>query len=178
MLQGITPARSVTSSRNAVDLLTDCHQKIRHFTQVVQKLAHAEGSPLPEISAAAEGAYRYFTVSLPLHEADEEESLHPRLLAHGGPEVTTALDAMFHQHQAIDDLVQRLLPVLRLVASNPAALPQAHGELCTFSKTLLEVFRGHLDLEEKVIFPAVAQTLSSASQSELLAEMQQRRKQG
>jgi hypothetical protein len=73
MLQGITPARSVTSSRNAVDLLTDCHQKIRHFTQVVQKLAHAEGSPLPEISAAAEGAYRYFTVSLPLHEADEEE---------------------------------------------------------------------------------------------------------
>lgn len=176
MLQEITPARSAASSRSAVESLVDCHKKIRHFTSVVQRLAHAEGSALPEISAAAEAAYRYFTVSLPLHEADEEDSLHPRLKS-AGPEVQSALDAMCHQHEAIDDMIERLLPVLRLVAGNPAALPQAHGELCTLSKALSEVFQGHLDLEEKVIFPAV-QTLSAASQSELLAEMQDRRKQG
>ena len=85
---------------------------------------------------------------------------------------------MVHQHQAIDDLVERLLPVLMLVASNPAELPQAHGELCTISKALAEVFHGHLELEEKVIFPAVAQKLSALRKRELLAEMQQRRKQG
>jgi hemerythrin-like domain-containing protein len=178
MLQGITSAPSATSSRNVVDLLIDCHQKIRHFAAVVQKLAHAEGASLSEISSAADSAYRYFTVSLPLHEADEEESLHPRLLSRGEQELAAALDSMCHQHQAIDDLIERLLPVLRLVASNPAALPQAHAELCTLSKALLEIFQGHLELEEKVIFPAVARTLSSTSQSEMLAEMQQRRKQG
>jgi hemerythrin-like domain-containing protein len=178
MLQSIASSHSARPSQNAVELLASCHQKIRHFTSVVSKLAHAEGSPLSEISAAADSAYRYFTVALPLHEADEEESLRPRLLELSAPEVTNALDAMVHQHQAIDDLIERVVPVLMLIANNPAKLPQAHGELCTISKALTEIFQGHLELEEDVIFPAVLQKLSAISQEGLLQEMQERRKQG
>lgn len=178
MLQSITSSHSAIPSQNAVDLLASCHQKIRHFTSVVSKLAHAEGSPLPEISAAADSAYRYFTVALPLHEADEEESLRPRLSELAAPEIIHALDAMVHQHEAIDDLIERLVPILMLIANNPAKLPQTHGELCTISKALMEIFKGHLELEEGVIFPAVLQKLSAASQEGLLQEMQERRKQG
>lgn len=178
MLQGIKSASQSAKSESAVELLTGCHDRIRHFTAVVRNLAHAEGSPLPDISSAAESAYRYFTVALPLHEADEEESMRPRLLQSSAPEITGALDAMTHQHQAIDDLIERLLPLLVLLSNSPSKLPDAHGELCTISKALDEVFRGHLDLEERVLFPAITNQLGPEAQIGILREMQARRKQG
>jgi hemerythrin-like domain-containing protein len=178
MLQAIKSLNAPQKKETAVDLLVGCHDRIRHFTSVVSRLAHAEGTALPEISAAAQSACRYFTVSLPLHEADEEESLRPRLYELGQPQVTAALDAMTHQHHAIDDLVERMVPLLTLLSNNAAKLPELHGELCTIAKTLDEVFRGHLDLEEKVLFPAVISELSEDSQGEMLREMQGRRKQG
>lgn len=177
MLHGITPARSA-GRENAVDLLISCHDRIRHFMSVVRKLAHAEGSPLREISGAADSAYRYFTVALPLHEADEEESVRPRLEEHGSTEARSALEAMTHQHQAIDDLVERLMPLLLLLSHNPAQLPELHGELCTLSTALSDIFQRHLELEEKHIFPALETALSLESRDALLGEMQQRRKQG
>jgi iron-sulfur cluster repair protein YtfE (RIC family) len=178
MLHGIKSLNAAAKQETAVDLLVGCHDRIRHFTSMVSKLAHAEGTALPEISAAAQSAYRYFSISLPLHEADEEYSLRPRLSDVGNEQVAGALDAMTHQHHAIDDLVERMLPLLTLLATNPAKLPEVHGELCTIAKALDEAFRGHLELEEKVLFPSVVSQLSADSQSGLLQEMQARRKQG
>ncbi|ABF39552.1 Hemerythrin HHE cation binding protein [Candidatus Koribacter versatilis Ellin345] len=178
MLHGIKSLNPTTKNETAVDLLVGCHDRIRNFTSVVRKLAHAEGSTLEEISTAASSAHRYFTVSLPLHEADEEESLRPRLRENGSAEIVAALNAMTHQHHGIDDLVERLIPILVLLSSNPAKLPEVHGEMCSLSKALDEVFRGHLDLEETVLFPAVSNRLSPVEQGAMLAEMKQRRKQG
>jgi iron-sulfur cluster repair protein YtfE (RIC family) len=178
MLHEITSSNSRTQPESAVDLLTGCHNRIRHFTAILRKLAHAEGSPLDEISSAADSAYHYFTVALPLHEADEEESVRPRLLKNATPEIRAALDAMTHQHEAIDDLIERLMPVLVLVSNTPAKLLDAHGELCKLSTTLAELFAGHLKLEEEVLFPALASSLSVQAQSALLVEMQTRRQQG
>jgi iron-sulfur cluster repair protein YtfE (RIC family) len=178
MLNKISPLNSGTKPESAVHLLTGCHDRIRHFTAIVRKLAHAEGSPLNEISGAADAAYRYFTVALPLHEADEEESVRPRLLENSTPEIAAALDAMTYQHQAIDDLIERLMPVLVLLSNNPAKLLDAHGELCKLTTTLSELFEGHLKLEEEILFPALASALSAQAQSALLAEMQTRRQQG
>ncbi len=178
MLHGIKPLNPTPNTETAVDLLVGCHDRIRNFTSIVRKLAHAEGSPLEEISTAAVSAHRYFTISLPLHEADEEESLRPRLRAAGSAEVVAALDAMTHQHHGIDDLVERLLPILVLLSSNPAKLPEVHGEMCSLSKALDEIFKGHLELEERVLFPAVSERLSPEQQSAILSEIKQRRKQG
>ncbi len=172
MLHSITTKS--TKTETAVGLLIGCHDRIRHFTGMVRKLAHAEGEPEAQIASAAEAALRYFSLSLPLHEADEEESMRPRLLATRDVQVAAALDAMTHQHQAIDDLLERMMPLLTLLANHPAKLPETHAELCSLSKALDEVFRGHLDLEETVLFPA----LGPEMQDELLLEMQQRRKQG
>src|SRR3954463_6254580 len=134
MLHGIKSLNHAPKSETAVDLLVGCHDRIRNFTSIVRKLAHAEGSALEEISTAAASAHRYFTVSLPLHEADEEERLRPRLYHAGDDRVTAALDAMTHQHHGIDDLVERLIPILVLLGSNPAKLPEVHAEMCSLSK--------------------------------------------
>jgi len=179
MLNQISPAHSSTKAENeAIDLLVGCHQRIRHFTSVATKLAHAQGATHEEIRRAAEAVFRYYSVSLPLHEADEEDSLTPRLRKVGDERVQHALAAMHDQHMAIDDLLERLLPLLRMVGNNPATLADAGGEMCSITKALSEMFAAHLQLEEEVIFPAIPAQLTEDDRTKLISEMQERRKQG
>ena len=179
MLNQITPPRpSNQPPEDALDLLLGCHQRIRHFTATAKNLAHAQGATHDEIRMAAAGVHRYYSVSLPLHEADEEDSVRPRLDALDDERVHHALAAMHDQHQAIDESIERLLPLLQMVQRNPAALEQAGGEMCTITKGLEEIFSAHLQLEEEVIFPAIRAHLPSGDRTAILAEMQARRQQG
>ena len=118
-----TPRPAKQPPEDALDLLTGCHQRIRYFTAAAIKLAHAQGASPEDIRQAAAGVHRYYSVSLPLHEADEELTLRPRLDAVGSERVRHALAAMHDQHQAIDELIERLLPLLMLVERNPDTLP-------------------------------------------------------
>ncbi len=179
MLNQITsPRLSNQPAEDVVDLLIGCHQRIRHFTATAAKLAHAQGTSPEDIRQAAAGVRRYYSVSLPLHEADEEDTLRPRLDAVGDERILHALVAMHDQHQAIDELIERLLPLLLLVEGNPDALPSVGGEMCLIAKALEETFAAHLQLEEDVIFPAIRTSLDEESRAAMLAEMQARRKQG
>ena len=75
MLNQITPVRPANEPpEDAVDLLIGCHQRIRHFTAVAVKLAHAQGATADEIRQAAAGVQRYYSVSLPLHEAPTKKT--------------------------------------------------------------------------------------------------------
>lgn len=179
MLNQISPAKpEKNKTEDAVDLLTGCHARIRHFTGVAVKLAHAQSASTDEVRQAAEAVHRYYSVSLPLHEADEEQTLHPKLAATAEERMHHALLAMTDQHQVIDELLERLLPLLVMVKSNPETLGEAGGEMCAITKALDEVFRGHLQMEEEIIFPAIRSVLPAEVQADILREMQQRRKQG
>lgn len=178
MLNQIAPLTSQPKSEDAVDLLLGCHQRIRHFTSVAVKLAHAQGAEADEIAQAAAGVHRYYSVSLPLHEADEDQTLRPRLGAVADDRVRHALLAMGDQHQAIDELIERLLPLLVMVKNNPDTLHAVGGEMWSITKALDEMFRAHLQMEEEVIFPAIRNVLPQSTQTEMLHEMRQRRKQG
>src|SRR5664280_1181534 len=180
MLNQIAPLTSLQpqSPEDAVDLLVGCHQRIRHFTGVAVKLAHAQGAAPEEIAQAAAGVHRYYSVSLPLHEADEDQTLQSRLRAVADEQVRHALLAMGDQHQAIDELIERLLPLLVLVTNNPDTLAEVGGEMCSITKALEEIFRAHLQMEEEIIFPAIRQALPESTRAEILREMQERRKQG
>jgi iron-sulfur cluster repair protein YtfE (RIC family) len=181
MLQNIKlPAAAKAEPSTPSELLLACHQRIRHFSGVAVKLAHAHGVAENEIVQAAAGLHRYFSVSLPLHEADENLSLHPRLRRAVPPEELAgpAADAMLDQHQAIDELVERLIPLWILLKSGPEKLPEASAELCALSARLNELFQAHLKLEEETIFPAIDKYLSPEDQGAIVREMQERRQQG
>jgi iron-sulfur cluster repair protein YtfE (RIC family) len=179
MLHQITPPRSPNQPpEDALELLAACHVRIRHFAAAAVKLAHAQAATPEELQMSAAGAYRYFTVSLPLHEADEEDTLRPRLDAVADDRVLHALTAMHDQHQAIDELIERLLPLLLLVERNPAAIHDAGAEMCSLTHGLQELFAAHLKLEEEVIFPAIRDLLPQNEQAAMLQEMKQRRQQG
>ena len=173
-----TPRPSNQAAEDSFYLLMGCHERIRHFTATANKLAHAQSASAFQIRQTADGVYRYYSVSLPLHEADEEVTVRPRLDAVADARVRHALAAMHDQHLAIDELIERLLPLLQLVERNPAALQETGGEMCAITKALDEVFGAHLQLEEEVIFPVIRLALSEQARTEMLAEMKARRKQG
>src|ERR1700757_3304411 len=172
MLNQMSRAPSQPKTEGPVDLLTGCHDRIRHFTGVAVKLAHAQGAAPEEIRQAAARVHRYYTVSLPLHEADEEQTLRPRLEAIADEKVRHALHAMGDQHMAIDELLERLLPLLVMVRNNPDALPAAGAEMCAITKALDELFRAHLQMEEEAIFPAIRGGLVETIRDEMLRETQ------
>jgi iron-sulfur cluster repair protein YtfE (RIC family) len=173
-----TPRQAKLPPEDALDLLTGCHQRIRHFTAAAIKLAHAQGASPEDIRQAAAGVHRYYSVSLPLHEADEESTLRPRLDAVANERVRHALIAMHDQHLAIDELIERLLPLLMLIERNPDILHDAGSEMCSITKALEDLFAAHLQLEEEVIFPAIRESLADHDRTAMLAEMQARRQQG
>jgi iron-sulfur cluster repair protein YtfE (RIC family) len=177
MLNQISTLTAQPKTEDAVDLLIGCHQRIRHFTGVAVKLAHAQGAAAEEVVQAAAGVHRYYSVSLPLHEADEEVSLRPRLDTIADQKLHHALMAMTDQHQAIYDLLERLLPLLQMVQTNPQTIHAAGSEMCSITKGLEEMFAAHLQLEEEVIFPSIRGSLPESIRAEMLREMKLRRNQ-
>ena len=73
-----TARRAPTDSDDVASLLLGCHQRIRHFTTLALNLSRPDVPPA-QVAAAAAAVYRYYSQALPLHEADENESVYPRL---------------------------------------------------------------------------------------------------
>src|SRR5512135_3248017 len=112
MINNIGFGTTEPTDPDPVDMLLACHSRIRNFTAIAHRLAEAKGAAAAEIANAAEAVHRYYTVALPLHEADENETVYPRLraamTAAGAP--PEAVEAMVEQHGPIDALVAELVP--------------------------------------------------------------------
>jgi hypothetical protein len=67
---------SVAETGDVVDLLLACHERIRFFIDLAIRIADTTDASNEEIREAAARVVRYFSESLPLHVADEEESIH------------------------------------------------------------------------------------------------------
>ncbi len=158
-------------------LLLGCHQRIRHFTGMAVRIADSPAAPSDEIRAATEAIVRYFTIALPVHEADENESISPRL-RHAVPAsdlVAKAVETMVSQHQAIDELLESLVPLWQTVQSQPAELIELAPELKRLTNRLRLHMAAHLAMEEDVIFPALEKLLSAGERQAIETEMHARR---
>jgi iron-sulfur cluster repair protein YtfE (RIC family) len=161
---------------DAVDLLRECHDRIRRFTRMAEWLADAGDAPHTAVKETAEAVLRYFTEALPRHSADEEQSIAPRLLATRAPiELREAVAAMTRQHEPIEQTLAALAPLWRQVAATPASLPACAAQMERHVNQLKALWDPHLHLEETLIFPAIRARLSPAALEEILKEMRARR---
>lgn len=123
-------------------------------------------------------ALRYFRESAPKHTADEEESLFPRLQLVPDEEVKAALakveelerdhreaDAL---HRRVDELGSAWLQADELGASELADFRNAVARLG-------EIYPDHIEVEDRMVFPAAARSLSPKQKAEIAAEMAGRR---
>src|SRR5947209_5155592 len=97
-------------------LLLACHERIRHFLALAGQLCES-AAPAAEVAAAAAAVHRYFTVALPLHALDEDESLAPRLLRLDLPAaVRAAIGPMTAQHGPIEAAIEAAAPLWQALA--------------------------------------------------------------
>lgn len=159
-------------SGDVVDALLECHDRIRTFTALARAAGERSASR-GEISDACERVERYFTVALPLHVTDEEESLAPRLRGRS-PGIDGALAAMHQQHAEHDAGVRELVSAAAALRAAPDEADRRE-RLAAAARELERAFAGHLRLEEEVLFPALRQLLAPADLDAIAREMRARR---
>lgn len=164
-------------------MLSDCHRRIERFLDGLLKVAAAGGGLLDAPQREAlDTALRYFDGMGAKHNADEEDSLFPRLrvaieatgdatgeaILSGLARLEAEHEAAASAHAAVRELGQRWLTDARL----PAADAERFMALLT---ELREVYREHIRFEDEVVFPYAARMLAVAQLAEVGQEMADRR---
>lgn len=171
MLHSIGPR---ASPENLVDLFLECHQRIRTFVHLAEKVGRRYELPQPEVIDTCQRCERYFTEALPLHVEDEEKSLLPRLRG-VGQDVNNALATMHEQHIEHEPLLRALLESLQSDRSEPDL--RQHRELLTAGAAQLALeLEKHLTLEEQIIFSAARSRMPLDAQDLVLQELRARRR--
>lgn len=159
-----------------VTALAECHDRIRSFSALACRLAEPSAieAGSEQVAEAAEAVRRYFVLALPLHVADEEQTLMP-LLAGRDAAVDAAFEKMAREHAEHQPAVAALVEACDRIAREPAELPRMRERLEAVAQPLNAAFHAHLGLEESTIFPAILRLLSPAEQEEVKAAMRSRR---
>lgn len=161
------------SEDDVVGLLLGCHQRIRHFCGVARNLGMRADLPDAEVRSACDAVLRYFTVALPLHVLDEEQSVLPRLLAHA-PGLKPTLQQMESQHARQDPLVEALVDAVTALRAAPQDAVHRRS-VAQAAEALSRDFAEHLVMEEALLFPAIRRELSEAEQLQIRQEQRERR---
>jgi hemerythrin-like domain-containing protein len=159
---------------DAVALLLECHGRIRSFLDLARRLGAAQDVPADVVADAAGRLHRYFSLALPLHARDEEESVLPRI-AGREPDLDRELEAMRREHAEHQEPLRRLLGASVVLASSPSRLTDLAPAFVEAARDLSGHFEVHLAREESVIFPAARRLLGPAADAEIVAEIRARR---
>jgi hemerythrin-like domain-containing protein len=167
-------AKPQSNFSDPIGLLTDCHRRIERFLGVlVRVVTDVRGGELSgEQRVALDTALKYFREAAPKHTADEEETLFPRLRAAG--HALADLDTLHEDHGRAD---RAHAEVDRLGREwlDRALAPAETSKLATLLTELAALYRAHIDVEEKSIFPLAVQVLPAEERAAMGKEMAGRR---
>ena len=167
---GIRPKKP---AGDLVDLLGECHGRIRSFAALARRLGETTSVPSDEVIDAASRVRRYFREALPLHVRDEEETIVPRLRGRDAV-LDETLAAMCSEHRGHEAPLAELLAICDELVEHPEKHAERAAALADLSRRLEEEFEHHLAAEERVIFPALAK-LDPGTRDAMVAELRARR---
>jgi hemerythrin-like domain-containing protein len=168
---------------NPLGLLSDCHRRIEKFLELLLFVTRAAGGRVlnEEQREALITGLRYFRQAAPLHTADEETSLFPRLreLAQSGDAIAKQAiavmqrleddhDAADIRHAIIDELGTRWLEEGTLDTASTAQLENELRDLRAF-------YAAHIAVEDDQLFPLAGRVLSDNTVETVGREMASRR---
>lgn len=154
-----------------VDLLAECHARIRKFLGMAHALGVTPKLSDDEARAIAGNVRKYFAVAFPHHVADEDELIAPRLIGKG---VDNILIQMHRDHVRHADSIALLVGLCDRVERDPRELPACRDELVRAAALATSFLEPHLELEERVLFPAI-RALPAAIRDAIRGDMRQRR---
>jgi len=160
-------------------LLSDCHRRIEMFLAALQGIAEViDVPPTADVIQSLESALYYFAQAAPRHNADEEDSLFPRLRQMGNCGIDSAL-------QRLDDLeAEHRWAVLlhenveRLGKQYLSQQKLSPGEIDEFRRDialLAAMYEKHISIEDDVILPLANRVLTASDKAAIGKEMAARR---
>jgi len=153
-------------------LLMACHERIERHLDGLAELVKVEDPHDPRVPPTIDALVHYFSEGLPLHGADEDLSLAPRLLALGADaELEAALSRIHDEHVRMDEALPDLLYLLSLLREGDGDVLPHLGSHHAWLDLLL---RGHMATEEANIFPRIA-ALPEAERRAIVLEIRARR---
>jgi hemerythrin-like domain-containing protein len=160
-----------------IGMLKDCHRRIEHFLGILCLVAErAKGRTLSgEEAAAIQAALHYFRVGGQRHNADEEQSLFPRMRQQCAADELKEIGALEHDHRHANHLHDE---AERLYSSwiEQGALSRAGEEaLLSATSQLKQLYEEHIRTEEQIIFPRASKSLTPESMAAIGQEFQHRR---
>ncbi len=168
----ITIGQKAPAAGDLVGHLLACHQRIRRFVALAAKAGESAAAEAEIVDACA-AVERYFERALPFHIDDEEQSIVPRLVGKRA-DVDQALRTMEAQHHAHEPLVAELLAASRSLRQLPDRAT-SRERLRVAAVRLAAELEPHLELEERVVFPAVRSLLAAEEQAQIRGEQGARR---
>ncbi len=152
-------------------LLQACHDKVRHFSTLIQRLRTHVDTHGADAQArdAAVAVRRYFTLTAPLHHEDEDVDLYPALRALGDAALVAHIDALSAEHAPLSDLWRGVQPWLDALAQGQLPAGPA-PDVDAFAQR----HRAHAQAEERDLYPH-ADRLDAATRLRLAAAMSARR---
>ncbi len=154
-------------------LLLACHDKVRHFTALAQRLqAHVQTQGADQQAReAAQAVLRYFNVAAPLHHADEALDLFPALAGLGDAELAQTAGRLQAEHAELDAMWAALSAALTQVAQGQT-WPDSGPDASVFAAR----YQAHAQAEEALLYPH-ASRLPAATLRRLAEAMVARRRQ-
>jgi len=146
-----------------------CHQQIlAHLSKLSDLAQHIDQDGIDaDAQRQADAIERFFSGTSRQHHADEEKNVFPPLLAGSDAELISLVQVLQQDHCWIEEDWLELAPQLRAIASGNNWIDSA--EFQHNVEIFLALTRGHIDLEEKMIYPE-ARALKARSASRTVRE--------
>jgi hemerythrin-like domain-containing protein len=158
-----------------VEMWLACHERVKRFAALIIRLeSHVDRVGADdEAQRSAASIRRYFNEAAPRHHEDEEVDLFPLLRERSGAAEQPALDALERieaEHLAMAEVWRRIdVTLARISAGEPARLdPEVIAQFASG-------YDQHIDIEERVVLPALRRRLSAADWSSVGRSMAERR---
>lgn len=160
-----------------IGMLQDCHRRIERFLHVLCFVAtQASCRSLNEEEAAAiTAALHYFQEAGLRHNADEEESLFPRLRAAHLDDSDASLADLEADHRRTEQLHRQVEALYQKWIDSSALTSSEQQALLSATSELQRIYIEHIHLEELIVFPRAAQVLDKDSIAAIGLEFQARR---
>lgn len=162
---------SVTN-RDVVELLLEAHVETRQVVALAASLA--THSATEDSRETAQHVSDFVEWMLPLHCADEDRSVAPRLVGKNAT-VDLALTRMAHQHLSLEAPLTRLRVICRMIARDVTRLHALRFELSNAADDVQRRLDEHQAFEEAAVFPALKKLLYVDELESIGDEMRARR---
>ena len=155
-----------------VSMLLACHERVRHYLNLLQKLAshHASHGSDTYAQDAARAVLRYFDVAAPLHHQDEDDNLFALLRQRGDAPLQTEIDALASEHPLLHaQWAAMRIPLLLIAEGGVAELNTADVD------GFVALYMQHAAREENAVYPHAATLLSPSELEDMGRQMAARR---